>query len=227
MKRKVLHVILFMIVGLFFLSRAFAQSNDAFSYVEKYNQKLDSIKNYKVLFTVKTSIPSLQLPVTRGKMFFKWPAHYSFSTYQHTALPKNKLTPITRFLRRVNFKIVDRGFENVDDRKCKVVELYPLDTAFRQSQYTIWVDASLLLVRRVFELGKDGSEFVYHYTYNKSNNTLPAGLNYTFEFNNHNPQSVPYNPLWNSKTLRTPEHVKGTITINFKYLGIRYEGDQN
>ena len=220
MKRKLSYIVL-LLSSMLISSIAFTQSADAFSYIEKYNQKLDSIKNYQAVFTVKSAIPLLKIPVTRGKIFFKWPAHYSISTYQFTVLPKQKLTPVTRSLRRSNFKIIDRGVEMMNNHSCKVVELHPYDTASVVSQYTIWVDVATFMVRRVFVSGKDGSEYVYHYTYQNSVGLLPSRLLYTFNYTLPHKQNILLNPVALHDDVEASRIYEGKITIDFKYSNIR------
>jgi len=218
--RNLLYTALF-VAGLLFSFQAFSQAGDAFSYIEKYNQRLDSIKNYQAVFTVNSEIPLLKIPVTRGKMFFKWPAHYSISTYQFTVLPKQKLTPVTRFLRRANFKTIDRGVEMVNNQQCKVVELHPYDTTTSVSQYTLWVDVNTYMVLRVFVSEKDGSEFVYHYFYQSSIDMLPSRLFYTFNYTLPHEQNVMLNPVALRDDVESSKVFEGKITINFEYSNIR------
>ena len=218
--RNLLYTALF-VAGLLFSFQAFSQAGDAFSYIEKYNQRLDSIKNYQAVFTVNSEIPLLKIPVTRGKMFFKWPAHYSISTYQFTVLPKQKLTPVTRFLRRANFKTIDRGVEMVNNQQCKVVELHPYDTTTSVSQYTIWVDVGTYMVLRVFVSEKDGSEFVYHYSYQNSVDMLPSRLFYTFNYTLPHEQNVMLNPVALRDDVESSRVYEGKITIDFTYSNIR------
>ncbi len=226
MKKYLFHTIL-LFASLFCSAMAFAQSTDAFSYVEKYNQKLDSIKNYQAVFTVTSSIPLLKIPVTKGKLFFKWPVHYSVSTYQFTVLPKQKLTPITRFLSRADFKAVDKGLELVNHYNCKVIELVPYDTLSEVSQYTIWVDTVNYMVRRVFVSEKDGGEYVYHYRYKNSSDLLPSRLLYTFNYTLPHVQNILLNPVALHSKVESSKVYEGKITIDFKYSGIRHLGDQN
>ena len=218
--RNLLYTALF-VAGLLFSFQAFSQAGDAFSCIEKYNQRLDSIKNYQAVFTVNSEIPLLKIPVTRGKMFFKWPAHYSISTYQFTVLPKQKLTPVTRFLRRANFKTIDRGVEMVNNQQCKVVELHPYDTTTSVSQYTIWVDVGTYMVLRVFVSEKDGSEFVYHYAYQNSVDMLPSRLFYTFNYTLPHEQNVMLNPVALRDDVESSRVYEGKITIDFTYSNIR------
>ena len=220
MKRTLLYTLLF-ITSLLFSFQAFSQTGDAFSYVENYNHRLDSIKNYQAVFTVNSEIPLLKIPVTSGKMFFKWPAHYSISTYQFTVLPKQKLTPLTRFLRRINFKTIDRGIEMLNNHQCKVVELHPYDTATLVSQYTIWVDVETYMVRRVFVSEKDGSEFVYHYSYQSGSDLLPSRLFYTFNYSLPHEQNVLLNPVALNDDVERSRVYEGKITIDFTYSNIR------
>ncbi len=220
MKKKSLYIIL-LLVSLLMSSIAFTQPGDAFSYIEKYNQKLDSIKNYQAVFTVKSDIPLLKMPTTRGKIFFKWPAHYSISTYQFTVLPKQKLTPVTRFLRRSNFKVIDRGTEMLNNHNCKVVELHPYDTTSSVTQYSIWIDVATFMVRRVFVSEKDGSEYVYHYTYQGSNSLLPSKLFYTFNYTLPHEQNILLNPVALHDDVEASRIYEGKITIDFKYSNIR------
>jgi len=220
MKKNLFNIVL-LLGGILISSIAFTQSDDAFSYVERYNQKLDSIKNYQAVFTVKSDIPLLKIPVSSGKMFFKWPAHYSISTYQFTVMPKRKLTPVTRFLRRSDFKVLDRGIEMVNKHKCKVVELYPYDTTSVVSQYTIWVDIATYMVRRVFVLENDGSEYFYHYTYQNGSDLLPSKLFYTFNYVLPHVQNVLLNPVALNNDVESSKVFEGKITINFEYSNIR------
>ncbi len=226
MRKRLLHIIL-LLGGLLFSTFSFSQSGDAFSYVEKYNQQLDSIRNYQAVFTVKASIPLLKIPVTRGKVFFKWPTHYSLSTYQFTVLPKQKLTPVTRFLRRANFKITDRGTEPVNNHPCRVVELHPYDTLTTIAQYTIWVDKATFLIRRVYVSEKDGSEYVYHYSYNNKNDLLPSKLLYTFNYTLPHEQNVMLNPVALKNDVESSRVYEGKIAIDFKYSNVRRQGDHN
>ncbi len=220
MKRNLLFTA-FLVVSLLLSYQAFSQTGDAFSYIEKYNQRLDSIKNYQAVFTVKSEIPLLNIPVTRGKMFFKWPAHYSISTYQFTVLPKQKLTPVIRFLRRANFKSIDRGIETVNSQPCKVVELHPYDTTTTVAQYTIWVDINTYMVRRIFVSEKDGSEFVYHYSYDDDADMLPSKLFYTFNYSLPHEQNVMLNPVALRVDVENSQVYEGKINIDFAYSNIR------
>lgn len=202
-----------------------SQPVDAFSYIEKYNQRLDSIKNYTAEFTVKSTIPLINMPVVQGKMFFKWPAHYSISTYAFTILPLRKLIPVARLLRRENFKILDKGMEKMDSHSCRVLELQPRDTTSEILFYTVWVDMESYLVRRLFITKKDDAEFTYYYRYKNNNDLLPSALIYSFEFMEKKPIPVALNPISLANKIEEPKLIKGKIVLDFNYSDIRHEGD--
>jgi len=202
-----------------------SQPVDAFSYVERYNQRMDSIKNYTAEFIVKSTIPLVDMPTVHGKMFFKWPAHYSISTYAFTILPLRKLMPIARFLRRENFKILNRGVEKIDSHSCRVLKLEPLDTTSEILFYTVWVDMESYLVRRVFITEKDDGEFTYYYRYKNNNDLLPSALIYSFEYMEKQSVPVALNPISLAKNIEEPKLIKGKIVLDFKYSDIRREGD--
>ena len=202
-----------------------SQPVDAFSYIEKYNQRMDSIKNYTAEFTVKSTIPLIDMPAVHGKMFFKWPAHYSISTYAFTILPLRKLTPVARLLKRENFKVLNRGVEKIDSHSCRVLELEPLDTTSGILFYTVWVDMESYLVRRVFITEKDGSEFTYYYRYKNDNDLLPSALIYSFEYMEKQSVSVALNPVSLANKIEKPKLIKGKIVLDFIYSDIRHEGD--
>ena len=202
-----------------------SQPVDAFSYIDKYHQRMDSIKNYTVEFTVKSAIPLLDLPPVRGKMFFKWPAHYSISTYAFTVLPLRKLIPIARFLMREDFKVLNRGVEKIDSHSCRVLELEPLDTTSEILFYTVWVDMESYLVRRVFFSEKDDSEFTYYYRYKNDNDLLPSALIYSFEFMEKQSVPVALNPISLANNIEEPKLIKGKLVLDFSYSDIRREGD--
>ena len=226
MKKNVTHTLL-LVGAVLFSTLIFGQPNDAFSYIEKYNQRLDSLKNFAATFTVKTNFESLEMPMERGKVFFKWPAHYSISTGAFTVLPKKKLTPIARVLRRSEFKSIKMGTEKVNNHICQVIDLFPNDTSSSVEHYTLWIDTISFQVRRVLIFEKDKSEFIYHYTYQDANNMLPSGLTYTFDYTNNNPHPISYNPIWSSTSMKQPKKIEGKIIIDFKYSNIRREGDSN
>ena len=225
MGRKLIYFILF--VGLTLVATiGFSQSGDGFFYLEKYNQRMDSIKNYSSTFTIRTDIKSLDVPDVTGKMFFKSPAHYSIAIDGFAVLPKHKLTPLARFLSRSDFKALMISTEKVNGRLCQVIELTPVDTASLIDHYTIWVDKKVFVVRRMLMIEKDKSEFMYHYTYKTNSDLLPVKLTYTFEYTNKNAGSVLYNQLWHERKPAEPLLVKGNLIIEFQYYDVRREGDK-
>jgi len=226
MNKNITHTLLLAFAALF-STLLFGQSNDAFSYIERYNQRLDSIKNFAATFTVKSNFESLEMPTGKGKVFFKWPAHYSISTDAFTVLPKKKLVPIARVLKRFEYKSIKMGNEKVSNHICQVIDLFPNDTSSHVEHYTLWIDTISFQVRRVLILEKDKSEFIYHYTYQDDNTMLPLGLTYTFDFTNKNPQPISYNPIWSSTSMQQSKKIEGKIILNFKYSNIRREGDSN
>ena len=225
MGRKLFYFVLFVGVALV-ATTGYSQSGDGFSYLEKYNQRMDSIKNYSSTFTVRTDINSLDVPDVKGKMFFKWPAHYSIAIDGFAVLPKHKLTPLARFLSRSDFKALMLTTEKVNGQLCQVIELTPVDTASQVDHYTIWVDKKVYVVRRMLMIEKDKSEFMYQYIYKTNSDLLPVKLNYTFEYTNKNAGPVLYNQLWHERKPAEPLLVKGNLIVEFQYYDVRREGDK-
>jgi hypothetical protein len=225
MHKKALNIFLVWLT-VFSVNTLIAQSNDPFGYIEKCNQRIDSIRNYAASFTVKSDISTLKMPVVQGKMFFKWPAHYSVSTYRFTVLPQRKLAPIVRFLKREDFKALSRGTEAVNGTDCVVIQLTPLDTLSKIENFVIWVDTTAGLVYRVLIKEKDESKFIYQYTYAEDGDILPSGLSYTFEYRQQQAQKVSLNPFALFGNWEEPKKIKGKITMDFHYTEIRREGDK-
>ncbi len=225
MKSRTISIVLLALL-LFGSWGSFAQKEDTFSYIEKYNIRMDSIKNYVARFTIKSDIKSMSLPEVHGKVFFKWPVHYSVAIRGFAVLPKGELVPVGRLLHREDYKAIDMGEESVDRHLCHVIELRPVDTASEVDHFVVWVDEKSYLVRRVLRFEKNESEFKYHYTYDKENDLLPAKLIYSFEYLDSNPLSILYNPIWISNKPREARLVKGKLILDFQYYDVRREGDQ-
>ena len=223
---KKLFYFAFLIYAMLVVTKSYCQSGDGFSYLERYNQRMDSIKNFSSTFTIRTDIKSLDVPDVDGKMFFKWPAHYSISIDGFAVMPKHKLTPLVRFLNRSDFKALMITTEKVNGQLCQVIELTPVDTSSLLDHYTVWVDKKVFVVRRMLMVEKDKSEFMYHYTFKTNGDLLPVKLTYTFEYTNGSADPVLYNQLWHVRKPAEPVLVKGNLIVEFQYYDVRREGDK-
>jgi outer membrane lipoprotein-sorting protein len=209
--------IILLIINVNFLAPTVYAQNNAFSYIDKYHKKIENIKNYSANFTIKSTINILKIPVTKGNVFYKWPAHYVVSTNGFTILPEYKLTPIGNLLIKNNFNIEEVENEEVENHNCVVLKLLPLDKYTKVNNYKVWIDTSTYQIIRVLITHTDSATLDYHYYYTDTSSILPSSLIYSFEYLNKSPLPLQLNSFAEDNEFRSPLKVKGKLDITFQY----------
>jgi len=218
MGKPIITLLLFLFLPVTFL---FSQSGNPFSYIERAAIRLDSIKNYECHFVVKTDFEAIDMPVKRGRLVFKWPAHYLIINNGFTLLPEMKLVPIIRVIKKPDFNAAYLPDDQVDMFDCKVIRLIPVDSVSLFKNLVIWVDKNSALVRRVQFNYKNGNEYFYHYRYHGSKTALPSNLEYRFKVQGEQKVLRSPNPLMKAPQYLQNTPVKGKLRFNCRYTDVR------
>jgi hypothetical protein len=132
-------------IGLFvflFLSiNTFAQE-DAKSLIRSLNKKFSLLNDYQANIAMHFQIPGVKMNDMKGKVFFKQPNKFKIKAKGIFFMPKqNPMQNINAMLSdTASYTTVISGYEDVQGRKCAIINIIPLKSENELILGKFWVD---------------------------------------------------------------------------------------
>jgi hypothetical protein len=132
-------------IGLFvflFLSiNTFAQE-DAKSLIRSLNKKFSLLNDYQANIAMHFQIPGVKMKDMKGKVFFKQPNKFKIKAKGIFFMPKqNPMQNINAMLSdTASYTTVISGYEDVQGRKCAIINIIPLKSENELILGKFWVD---------------------------------------------------------------------------------------
>ncbi|NDA62444.1 MAG: hypothetical protein EBX50_10410 [Chitinophagia bacterium] len=187
----------FLIVSLVCSVRVGAQ--DMTALVQKVQAKIDQVKDYMAVGTMKTDVSFIKAPVGKVKVYFKKPNRFSIKKEGGISLlPKGGVSiNLNSLLTTANFVALAAGEATIEGVKTKVVKLLPLNENSEIILTTLYIqEAALLVMKAVTSTRENGTyEMLMQYgayqqyalpdkvifSFNTKDYKLPKGITLEFE----------------------------------------------
>lgn len=190
--------------SVFFLVASFVWSvsvaaQDMTALVQKVQAKIEQVKDYMAIGTMKTDVSFIKAPVGKVKVYFKKPNRFSIKKEGGISLlPKGGVSiNLNSLLTTANFVALAAGEATVEGVKTKVVKLLPLNENSEIILTTLYIqETALLVLKAVTSTRENGTyEMVMQYgayqqyalpdkvifSFNTKDYKLPKGITLEFE----------------------------------------------
>jgi len=187
----------FLVVSIVWSVRVGAQ--DMTALVQKVQAKIEQVKDYMAVGTMKTDVSFIKAPVGKVKVYFKKPNRFAIKKEGGISLlPKGGVSiNLNSLLTTTNYVALAAGEANVEGVKTKVVKLLPLNENSEIILTTLYIqEAALLVMKAVTSTRENGTyEMVMQYgayqqyalpdkvifSFNTKDYKLPKGITLEFE----------------------------------------------
>jgi hypothetical protein len=132
-------------IGLFvflFLSINTLAQEDAKSLIRSLNKKFSLLNDYQANIAMHFQIPGVKMNDMKGKVFFKQPNKFKIKAKGIFFMPKqNPMQNINAMLSdTASYTTVISGYEDVQGRKCAIINIIPLKSENELILGKFWVD---------------------------------------------------------------------------------------
>ena len=190
--------------SVFFLVASFVWSvsvaaQDMTALVQKVQAKIEQVKDYMAIGTMKTDVSFIKAPVGKVKVYFKKPNRFSIKKEGGISLlPKGGVSiNLNSLLTTADYVALAAGEATVEGVKTKVVKLLPLNENSEIILTTLYIqETALLVLKAVTSTRENGTyEMVMQYgayqqyalpdkvifSFNTKDYKLPKGITLEFE----------------------------------------------
>lgn len=190
--------------SVFFLVASFVWSlsvaaQDMTALVQKVQAKIEQVKDYMAIGTMKTDVSFIKAPVGKVKVYFKKPNRFSIKKEGGISLlPKGGVSiNLNSLLTTADYVALAAGETTVEGVKTKVVKLLPLNENSEIILTTLYIqETALLVLKAVTSTRENGTyEMVMQYgayqqyalpdkvifSFNTKDYKLPKGITLEFE----------------------------------------------
>ena len=187
----------FLIVSIVWSVRVGAQ--DMTALVQKVQAKIEQVKDYMAVGTMKTDVSFIKAPVGKVKVYFKKPNRFAIKKEGGISLlPKGGVSiNLNSLLTTANYVALAAGEATVEGVKTKVVKLLPLNENSEIILTTLYIqEAALLVLKAVTSTRENGTyEMVMQYgayqqyalpdkvifSFNTKDYKLPRGVTFDYD----------------------------------------------
>lgn len=137
-------IILFILT--FSSSVLFAQ--EAKQLIEEINKKFSKVNDYKAEVAMKFDLPGIKIKPMRGRVYYKRPNKFRIRAKGIFFLPKdNPMKNIQTLLAKTSsYTSLISGYENIDGKRCAVVNVIPLDPNLELVIGKFWISVKEPLI---------------------------------------------------------------------------------
>ena len=205
---------LFFFIGLTGLFTLNAQNASLQGYVNRLN----AVADYKADVNVKASIPSISIPVTNAKVYFKKPTKFKVVSNSIVILPKQGMSDLNAFFTNPKkYTQVPGEIKMLNGVRTQLITLLPSEESSEIILAKLYVGTSEPLLYKAIITTKSSGNFTIDYTYSDAKKfALPSRMVFTIDVKKFKmPKSVASNIRSTGPTKPVNQEQKGTITITF------------
>jgi len=198
------------------------QAQDMTPLVQKVRAKIDQVKDYVAVGTMKTDVSFIKAPIGKVKVYFKKPDLFSIKKEGGISLlPKGGVSiNMSSLMATTSFVALSAGEASVDGIKTRVVKLLPINENSEVILTTLYIqEATLLVLKAVTSTRENGTyEMTMQYgayqqyglpdkvifSFNTKDYKLPKGITLEFEEDTK--------PLTEAEKIKNR---KGRVEINY------------
>ncbi|MFN4910271.1 MAG: hypothetical protein ACK444_12560 [Flavobacteriales bacterium] len=205
---------LFFFIGLTGLFTLNAQNASLQGYVNRLN----AVADYKADVNVKASIPSISIPVTNAKVYFKKPTKFKVVSNSIVILPKQGMSDLNAFFTNPKkYTQVPGEIKMLNGVRTQLITLLPSEESSEIILAKLYVGTAEPLLYKAIITTKSSGNFTIDYTYSDAKKfALPSRMVFTIDVKKFKmPKSVASNIRSTGPTKSVNQDQKGTITITF------------
>jgi len=205
---------LFFFIGLIGLFTLNAQNASLQGYVNRLN----AVADYKADVNVKASIPSISIPVTNAKVYFKKPTKFKVVSNSIVILPKQGMSDLNAFFTNPKkYTQVPGEIKMLNGVRTQLITLLPSEESSEIILAKLYVGTAEPLLYKAIITTKSSGNFTIDYTYSDAKKfALPSRMVFTIDVKKFKmPKSVASNIRSTGPTKPVNQDQKGTITITF------------
>ncbi len=205
---------LFFFIGLTGLFTLNAQNASLQGYVNRLN----AVADYKADVNVKASIPSISIPVTNAKVYFKKPTKFKVVSNSIVILPKQGMSDLNAFFTNPKkYTQVPGEIKMLNGVRTQLITLLPSEESSEIILAKLYVGTAEPLLYKAIITTKSSGNFTIDYTYSDAKKfALPSRMVFTIDVKKFKmPKSVASNIRSTGPTKPVNQEQKGTITITF------------
>ena len=205
---------LFFFIGLIGLFTLNAQNASLQGYVNRLN----AVADYKADVNVKASIPSISIPVTNAKVYFKKPTKFKVVSNSIVILPKQGMSDLNAFFTNPKkYTQVPGEIKMLNGVRTQLITLLPSEESSEIILAKLYVGTAEPLLYKAIITTKSSGNFTIDYTYSDAKKfALPSRMVFTIDVKKFKmPKSVASNIRSTGPTKLVNQDQKGTITITF------------
>ena len=198
------------------------QAQDMTPLVQKVRAKIEQVKDYVAVGTMKTDVSFIKAPIGKVKVYFKKPDLFSIKKEGGISLlPKGGVSiNMSSLMATTSFVALSAGEASVDGIKTRVVKLLPINENSEVILTTLYIqEATLLVLKAVTSTRENGTyEMTMQYgayqqyglpdkvifSFNTKDYKLPKGITLEFEEDTK--------PLTEAEKIKNR---KGRVEINY------------
>lgn len=210
---------IFLFIGISFLTVSFSQQASLQGYVNRLN----AVADYKADVNVKASIPSISIPVTNAKVYFKKPTKFKVVSNSIVILPKQGMSDLNAFFANPKkYTQVPGEFKSINGIKTQLITLLPNEETSEIILAKLYVATAEPLLYKAIITTKSSGNFTIDYSYADAKKyALPSRMVFTIDVKKFKmPKSVASNIRSSSTAKPATQDQKGTITISFSNYAI-------
>ena len=205
---------LFFFIGLTGLFTLNAQNASLQGYVNRLN----AVADYKADVNVKASIPSISIPVTNAKVYFKKPTKFKVVSNSIVILPKQGMSDLNAFFTNPKkYTQVPGEIKMLNGVRTQLITLLPSEESSEIILAKLYVGTAEPLLYKAIITTKSSGNFTIDYAYTDAKKfALPSRMVFTIDVKKFKmPKSVASNIRTTGPTKPVNQDQKGTITITF------------
>jgi outer membrane lipoprotein-sorting protein len=199
--------------------------DDAKKLIKELNKKFYALNDYTASIFMKFDIPGVKMNSMHGKVFFKKPNKFRIRTKGIFFLPKqNPMQNVSNmFLDTSAYTTVISGYEVIDNRKCAIINMIPLNNENELILGKFWVDVSNpLVIKSQITTKNNGTIETQNYFDEMVQYALPSKIVINIETNKMKMPKMMAMDLKKKSSDKSKLNMKekGTIELNFSNFKI-------
>lgn len=212
-------ILLICLLSLGIITNYFSQNAN----LQGYINRLNSVADYKADVNVKATIPSISIPVTNAKVYFKKPTKFKVVSNSIVILPKQGMSDLNAFFSNPKkYTQVPGEFKAINGIRTQLITLLPNEETSEIILAKLYVSTAEPLLYKAIITTKSSGNFTIDYSYSDAKKyALPSKMIFTIDVKKFKmPKSVASNIRSTGSTKPVNQDQKGTITISFSNYAV-------